>query len=89
MDTSSRASELGEQGHQAIERVSGGAHEAVDRVTSVAKSAASRVGQVNEQVMAAKDEWMDTTREYVREHPMAAVGIAISIGYLLSRLTAR
>jgi ElaB/YqjD/DUF883 family membrane-anchored ribosome-binding protein len=89
MDTPSRTSELNEQGHQAIERLSGGAHEAVERVTSVARSAASRVGQVNEHVMAAKDEWIDTTREYVREHPLAAVGIAISIGYLLSRLTAR
>ena len=87
MDSASRASELKEQGEQGIERVSGGAHEAVDRVASVAKTAANRMGEINEQWADAKDEWIDTTRGYVREHPLAALGIAVSVGYLLSRLS--
>ena len=30
---------------------------------------------------------MSTTRGYVREHPLAALGIALAAGYLLSRIT--
>jgi ElaB/YqjD/DUF883 family membrane-anchored ribosome-binding protein len=86
---SARASELNQQAEQGIERVSEGAHDAVDRVASVAKSAANRVGEMNEQWMSAKDEWIDTTRGYVREHPLAALGIAVAVGYLLSRLSGR
>jgi ElaB/YqjD/DUF883 family membrane-anchored ribosome-binding protein len=80
---------LGEQAHQSIERISGSAHGAVDRVASAATSAADRVGEMSEQWMSTKDEWIDTARGYVREHPVAALGIAVSVGYLLSRLTAR
>lgn len=82
-------SSTSEQGQEAIERVSGGAHEAVDRVASIAKSAANRVGEINQQVVGAKDEWIGITRDYVREHPLAALGIAVSVGYLLGRLTGR
>ena len=90
MDAASRTSEaLSEQAHQGIERVTGGAHQAVDRVASVAATAANRMGELNQQLATAKDEWIDTARGYVREHPLAALGIAVSIGYLLSRLNGR
>jgi ElaB/YqjD/DUF883 family membrane-anchored ribosome-binding protein len=80
---------MGEQAQEGIERISGTAHEAVDRAATVASSAAGRVGEMGEQLLSAKDEWIDTARDYVREHPAAAIGIAVSVGYLLSRLTAR
>jgi ElaB/YqjD/DUF883 family membrane-anchored ribosome-binding protein len=32
---------------------------------------------------------MTATRDYVREHPIATVGIAVALGYLLSRITSR
>ena len=32
---------------------------------------------------------MNATKGYVREHPLAAVGIALAAGYLLSRITSR
>lgn len=89
MDSPSRVNELSEQGHRGIERVSEGAHEAVDRAAATAKSAASRMSGINQEVMTAKDEWIDTAQDYVRAHPLAALGIAVSIGYLLSRLTDR
>lgn len=80
---------MSEQAQEGIERISGTAHEAVDRAATVASSAAGRVGEMGEQLLSAKDEWIDTARDYVREHPAAAIGIAVSVGYLLSRLTAR
>jgi len=33
-----------------------------------------------------KDNWVEGAREYVREHPVAALGIAVAAGYVLSML---
>jgi ElaB/YqjD/DUF883 family membrane-anchored ribosome-binding protein len=89
-ESAARTSEaLGEQAHHGIDRISGGAHQAVERVASAATSAANRMGELNQQLGVAKDEWIETARGYVREHPLAALGIAVSVGYLLSRLNSR
>ena len=31
-------------------------------------------------------DWLETARDYVRENPMQAVGMAVAAGYLLSIL---
>jgi ElaB/YqjD/DUF883 family membrane-anchored ribosome-binding protein len=72
-----------------IDRLRNSAHETVERAASVASSAADRVSARSEEWLAAKNEWMDATRAYVREHPVAALGIALAAGYLFSRMTGR
>jgi ElaB/YqjD/DUF883 family membrane-anchored ribosome-binding protein len=67
-----------------IERVSQGAHQAVDRATSAAAQVADRVGQKGEELWEMKDTWVEGARDYVREHPIAALGIAAAAGYLFS-----
>ena len=80
----------------AIERMARGAHSAVDRVAGTASSAVERVrsgvqgavGTVSERMhdlSSSRDVWADNARERVREHPLAAVGVALAAGYLLSR----
>jgi ElaB/YqjD/DUF883 family membrane-anchored ribosome-binding protein len=78
-----------QRAHSGIDRLSGTAHDTVERVASVAGSAADRLGAKSGEWMQAKNEWMDTTRGYVREHPFAALGVALAAGYLISRLTSR
>jgi ElaB/YqjD/DUF883 family membrane-anchored ribosome-binding protein len=78
-----------DKAHTSIERLSTGAHDTVDRAASMAASAADRLLVKSEALAAAKDQWIDTTRGYVREHPLAAVGFALAAGYLLSRITSR
>jgi ElaB/YqjD/DUF883 family membrane-anchored ribosome-binding protein len=58
-----------------LEQVGDSAHEVVDRVTETA-----------EQWLEMKDDWVDGARVYVREHPIAALGIAAAAGYMLSIL---
>jgi hypothetical protein len=83
------AGEIGDRAHAGIDRLSAGAHHAVDRVASGAAEAADQLDLKKEEWSAAAGEWMDTTRDYVREHPVAALAVALAAGYLLSRLTAR
>ena len=73
-------------GTDPIERVSTTAHDAVDRVAQTASDYAERFGEQAEALMEMKDNWVEGARDYVREHPIAALGIAAAAGYVLSML---
>jgi ElaB/YqjD/DUF883 family membrane-anchored ribosome-binding protein len=81
----------------AIERMARGAHSAVDRVAGSASTAVERVrtgvqgavGSVSDKMhdlSASREVWADSARERVREHPLATVGAALAVGYLLARI---
>jgi ElaB/YqjD/DUF883 family membrane-anchored ribosome-binding protein len=72
-----------------IERLKTTAHDAVERAAAAASSAADSLSARSGDLIAAKREWMDTARGYVRDHPLAALGIAIAAGYVLTRFTGR
>ena len=71
---------------QNIERYSTSAHDAVDRATQTAAAVAERLGDKADEWLEMKDNWVEGAREYVREHPVAALGIAVAAGYILSML---
>ena len=62
-----------------IERTGESAQQAIERATE----AASRYA---EEWLEMKDNWVEGAREYVREHPIAALGMAAAAGYILSML---
>jgi ElaB/YqjD/DUF883 family membrane-anchored ribosome-binding protein len=74
-------------GSDHVERVSSSAHEAVDRVAQTASAYAERFGEQAEALLEMKDDWVEGAREYVREHPIAALGMAVAAGYVLHMLT--
>jgi ElaB/YqjD/DUF883 family membrane-anchored ribosome-binding protein len=53
----------------------------------VASETASRLRERSQQLL--DHPAIGTARSYVREHPVAAIGIAIAVGLLISRLTSR
>jgi len=69
-----------------IEHYSTGAHEAVDRAAQTAAAVAERFGEKAEEWLEMKDNWVEGAREYVREHPVAALGIAAAAGYIISMI---
>jgi len=70
-----------------LDRLSQGAHQAVDRAASTASSVVNRVGEKGEEWMEMKDNWVEGASNYVREHPIAALGIAAAAGYLFSMIS--
>jgi ElaB/YqjD/DUF883 family membrane-anchored ribosome-binding protein len=78
-----------EQAQSGINRASDTAHQAVNRVAEAAQQTADRLTARGQEWATSGNEWMESTRVYVREHPMAAVGMAIAAGYLLSRILGR
>lgn len=81
--------EMAQRAQAGIDRLRSTAHDTVERAAGVAASAADRLSVRGEEWLSAKDEWLDATRGYVREHPFAALGIALAAGYLLSRMSGR
>jgi ElaB/YqjD/DUF883 family membrane-anchored ribosome-binding protein len=80
---------VSDKAHAGIDRLSASAHHAVDRAAGAATIAADRLGAKSRELLSAGDEWVDVTRGYVRDHPLAALGVALAAGYLLSRMLSR
>ena len=72
-----------------IDRVSQTAHDTIDRAAETASQAYERIGAKAEEFMQMHEDWIETAREYVREKPIQALGIAVAAGYLLHMITRR
>ncbi len=70
--------------HPAVESVAGSAHNAADSVAGAATSAAAAIDRKSEQLMDAQAQMMESTRAYVHEKPLTALGIAVGVGYFLN-----
>jgi len=70
----------------AVDKLADSAHQAVDKMTSLASTAADTFQQKRVQLNTAGAELADNARTYVRANPIAAVGIAAAVGFILSRV---
>jgi len=79
-----------------VDRMARGAHSAVDRVADTASSAVGRVrsgvtdtlSTVSDKVhglTSSREQWIDSCRQSVRDHPLAAVGVGLAAGYMIAR----
>ena len=71
---------------QQVDRLSQTAHDTVDRATQAVSSVTDRMSEKYEELYAMQEDWVEAGREYVKEHPVAAIGMALAAGYLLSML---
>jgi ElaB/YqjD/DUF883 family membrane-anchored ribosome-binding protein len=69
-----------------LDRATSGAHRAVDSVASAASGAVETLAAQSGQFQAGQARVAEECRGYVRENPLASVGIALAAGFLLSRL---
>ena len=90
-----QADQATESAHSTVDHVAQGAHDTVDRIASKAGSAFDRARSTASDVQATAStkydefvngEWIETVRDEVRARPVAAVGIALAAGLLISRL---
>ena len=78
-----------QQQDNTVDRMSQSAHDTIDRAAQAASSAYERVSAKGEEFMQMHEDWIDSAREYVREKPLQALGIALAAGYLLHMITRR
>ncbi len=73
----------------AVDRVSTVAHQTVDKLAMGATRAADRWSDQTRWAMEAPTRALDTSRSWVQDKPLEAVGIALALGFVLGRLTGR
>jgi hypothetical protein len=88
------ASTRGADYNEAFHRVVEGAHRTVDRL---AEAAAPQVQRLQESLAAAGehtghlrevgDEWVESLRTTVREHPIASLVTALAVGVIIARVS--
>ena len=72
-----------------VERVAAGAHDAVDRAAGAASAAAKMVEKKGGALKAVQQRYLDSCRDHVRDNPLAALGVAVTAGVLISLLLNR
>jgi len=70
----------------ALDHLASNAHGTVDRVGVGAAHAAEALGVRGDQLNDSGKKLVERAGEYVRENPVASLGIAVAAGYVLSRL---
>lgn len=87
-------------GHRAIEQASGlarpaveqmaaGAHVALDRMAGAANQAAAALDMNAVKLRDTQQRMTESCRTYVREKPLASLGMAVAAGFVLSWLLSR
>ena len=70
-----------------LKRMTQRAHDAVDSVSERIGSAVDGVQGGVAKAGDTRDEWVESAREAIRQHPFAAIGTAVLVGLALRSLT--
>ena len=71
---------------ETIDKAAKSAHETVDKFANASNQAAEALGKRGEQLKNAEQQAIEKCRSYVRDNPIASLGIAVAAGFLLSRV---
>lgn len=72
--------------HQAVDRVASKVSPAVKRMRTMAQDSADSFQAKLDDLGKLRNDWTESCRSYVRERrPIAALGMAVLVGFLLSR----
>ena len=72
--------------HEAIDRVAAKAGPALDKMRATVAGTKDTLRAKADQLSELEDQWLATTRDYVRENPLTAVAIGVVVGAVLARL---
>jgi ElaB/YqjD/DUF883 family membrane-anchored ribosome-binding protein len=73
--------------HSGIDKVADPARQAVDRMTSAAHDTVEKVASAASRYSEVPVRALETSKSWVQEKPLQAVGTALAIGFILGRLT--
>lgn len=88
--TEARATEkAADAAHSAVDRTAEGAAKAEERLREAATTGEQLLREKGAEARVSAERAMDHVRQYTRENPLAAAGIAFAAGLVLSRLLSR
>lgn len=72
--------------HSATQRLAQAAHEAVDTLSAYVGRAEERLRESGTMASERSREIADQVKQYVEDHPLAAIGIAAGVGFALGMM---
>lgn len=76
---------MAQNAHAVVDKVAAKGAPAMDQVKSSAAGANEALRAKAEELGEMQSEWTECCRDYIRERPLTAIGIAVLAGMLLSR----
>lgn len=70
----------------AVDRIASNAHQAVDKAKGMAGHAAETLGVQADHLKDAQTHLTEACGNYMRSNPLMSLGIAVGIGFILSRM---
>ena len=80
---------LADPARNTVESLSASAHQTVDSLVSGAGRAAERFADKTHTISEAPGKLVDGAKSTIQDRPLEAVAIALALGFVLGRLTAR
>lgn len=77
-----------EGAHAAIDKLADAAGPTVDRIAQALSNPSGKASSLMGQAGDRKDAWISDVRDIVREHPIAAIAVALAAGAVYVKLTA-
>lgn len=71
-----------------VARATSVAHDAVNLLSSGATQVADRVSEQAARVSEASGRAVDSSKSWIQDKPLEAVGMALALGFIIGRLTA-
>ncbi len=87
MGRNDRMERVVQSAHEAVDTLAAKAAPLVDRFSSGIDGASGQMHDRADQLSAMQEEWVESARTTVREHPLASLAAAVAVGMLLSRLS--
>jgi ElaB/YqjD/DUF883 family membrane-anchored ribosome-binding protein len=72
---------------ETIDKLSNAAEEAAEKIANVTSQATDVLGEKGEKLMEMEAQLVEDARDYIREHPITSMGIALAAGFMLSQIT--
>lgn len=76
-------------GHETTDQLADKAHEAVDSAARAAAQAEERVRESTQNARERSGDLLDSVSDYVKDNPLAALGLAFAAGTVFSAMTRR
>lgn len=80
---------LVEPARSTVESLSATAHQSVDSLAGSAGKVANRFADETRKIAEAPGKALDYSKNTIQGRPLEAVGLALALGFILGRLTAR
>lgn len=74
-------SRISQKDRLAVERIASSAHQAVDRIAHAASQAAEKIDEKSRLVKDARTKAMESGRDFIKENPATAVGVAAGLAF--------